>query len=127
MSTRVSPGALSQSPSKKPLTLSVGARLADAFRATPRSLTTHGYRPALIFIMRCLHLDNRVARCEINYLNYLRLRLGATKTCRRLSPLEQDTSLKARPVERACFIHTGGLLGLYAQEGALAELVGSWK
>ena len=35
--------------------------------------------------------------------------------------------LKARPVERACFIHTGGLLGLYAQEGALAELVGSWK
>ena len=35
--------------------------------------------------------------------------------------------LAARPVERACFIHTGGLLGLYAQEAALGELVGPWQ
>ena len=36
--------------------------------------------------------------------------------------------LKARPVKRACFIHTGGLLGLYAQEAALAPLLrrSSW-
>ena len=34
--------------------------------------------------------------------------------------------LEARPVGRACFIHTGGLLGLYAQEAMLQELVGPW-
>ena len=35
--------------------------------------------------------------------------------------------LKARPVARAVFIHTGGLLGLYAQEQALAPLIGDWR
>ena len=35
--------------------------------------------------------------------------------------------LAARPVETACFIHTGGLLGVYAQEAMLAELVGPWQ
>ena len=31
--------------------------------------------------------------------------------------------LAERPVGRACFIHTGGLLGLYAQEERLARLL----
>ena len=35
--------------------------------------------------------------------------------------------LRARPVKRAVFIHTGGLLGLYAQEAALAPLLGDWR
>ena len=35
--------------------------------------------------------------------------------------------LKARPVAKACFIHTGGLLGLFAQEEMLAQLVGAWQ
>jgi D-cysteine desulfhydrase len=36
--------------------------------------------------------------------------------------------LKARPVKRALFIHTGGLLGLYAKEEQLAPLLaGGWS
>ena len=36
--------------------------------------------------------------------------------------------LKARPgARRVCFIHTGGLLGLYAQEAMLQGLVGPWQ
>ena len=41
--------------------------------------------------------------------------------------LGMAADLKARPVKRACFIHTGGLLGLYAQEAALAPLLGDWR
>ena len=35
--------------------------------------------------------------------------------------------LESRPVGRALFIHTGGLLGLYAKEAQLAPLLGGWK
>ena len=36
--------------------------------------------------------------------------------------------LKARPgAKRVCFIHTGGMLGLYAQTPRLQQLVGPWQ
>ena len=41
--------------------------------------------------------------------------------------LGMAADLQARPVKRVCFIHTGGLLGLYAQEAALAPLLGDWR
>ena len=32
------------------------------------------------------------------------------------------------PMRRACFVHTGGLLGIFAQEAALAPLLAEgWK